>query len=66
MSEQFHISGYAAVFECNDLNNDIIKQHAFGDAIPPMLPLLWEHASNQPIGYTTSIEQDEHGLYVSA
>ncbi|WPX97598.1 HK97 family phage prohead protease [Candidatus Fokinia crypta] len=66
MSDQFHISGYATVFEHYDLNNDVIKPHAFENPIPSTLPLLWEHASNQPVGYTTSIEQDEYGLYISA
>ncbi|PTL55744.1 HK97 family phage prohead protease [Paraconexibacter algicola] len=60
--------GYAAVFGNVDRGNDIIEPGAFTKTLQenPEVPILWSHDHTlPPIGVSTSMKQDEHGLHVT-
>lgn len=63
-------SGYASVFNSQDLHEDVIVQNAFKksleqwkakDSFPK---LLWQHDQRQPIGVWHEIKEDSYGLFV--
>lgn len=63
-------AGYGSVFGNADFYNDVVMPGAFQkslsswqdkDALPP---ILWQHASDQPIGPFTHMSEDGKGLYV--
>lgn len=58
------ISGYAAIFNEQDLGYDIITPGAFKN-LPDRLPMFWHHDSSEVIGVWDKIEVDEKGLRVS-
>lgn len=64
-------SGYASVFNVVDSYGDVILPGAFKRTIEAWaakgkpVPVLWQHRGSEPIGATTSIKEDDHGLYVT-
>ena len=62
------IEGYAAVFEEADLSGDEIAPGAFqrclGRKRPQDIKLLYQHASDRPIGRWLTIREDGRGLFV--
>jgi uncharacterized protein len=65
------IHGYASVFDVVDGHNDIVLKGAFADTIKNfesgrIIPILWQHQEDKPIGLIERVEEDEYGLYVSA
>lgn len=65
------VSGYASVFGVRDSQGDVIVHGAFASSIVDfnngkVVPLLWQHNVEQPIGVIEKLEEDEYGLYVVA
>lgn len=70
------ISGYLAVFNNTDSYNDVIEAGAFDQTLQQMraapyssralLPLLYSHDVNRPIGGFTDLKADSHGLAFQA
>ena len=64
------IHGYASVFNVVDNHNDVVIRGAFQDSIKEfeagkIIPILWQHYQDRPIGLIEKIEEDDHGLYIS-
>lgn len=64
-------NGYGSVFGEVDSYRDIVLKGAFTKSIQNdfvakgrKVPMLWQHASWQPIGVYTEVKEDDHGLYV--
>jgi HK97 family phage prohead protease len=63
--------GYASVFGNTDYARDVVMPGAFAKSLArwkqqeAMPPVLWQHRSDQPIGYTTDIAEDGKGLAVA-
>lgn len=77
----FMFEGYASTFGNKDRGNDIVLRGAFTDTIrkmeskvvpikgtefSKMMPVLWQHNWDQPIGSFVEMREDEKGLYVKA
>jgi HK97 family phage prohead protease len=63
------IAGYASVFGGPpDSANDIIERGAYDLTLKrrPSVPLLYQHDANKPIGKTTLLAEDDHGLLFKA
>ena len=65
------ISGYASVFDVKDYHGDIVTRGAFQKSISDfndgkIIPLLWQHTSDKPIGIVRDLIEDEYGLYIKA
>jgi len=62
------LAGYASVFDRPDSGGDIVRAGAFRRAVAaaPRLPLLWQHAVGEPIGFVERIAEDARGLRVVA
>lgn len=61
------LEGYAAVFGNLDSQGDIIEPGAFTKSIKEtsgQVPILYQHDRYEPIGVSTDLTQDRHGLYV--
>lgn len=60
-------TGYAAVFNNEDLGGDIITPGAFTKTIKenPQVPVLWGHDSREVIGINKEWKEDTVGLYVT-
>lgn len=64
------ITGYASVFDNVDSYNERVAPGAFAKSIAEIeaagrvLPMLWNHLSDEPIGKWTSLAEDERGLKV--
>jgi HK97 family phage prohead protease len=68
-------SGYAAIFDIEDLGGDTISPTAFDDALGGKLetkntqislyPIYWNHSSIECIGGVISINIDTWGLFVT-
>ena len=60
--------GYGAVFRNVDSTGDVIVPGAFTNYLSQNevkdVKLLWQHNSNEPLGYYTQILEDQNGLYV--
>ena len=63
--------GYASIFGNVDSYGDVVMPGAFKRTLQnrkssknPSFPVLWQHSSYEPFGYTMSIEEDAHGLKV--
>jgi HK97 family phage prohead protease len=67
MTETFPIQGWAAIYDEVDLNRDVIAPGAFRKSIAAAgaggVKLLYQHASEKPIGRWRSFEEREKGLY---
>lgn len=61
-------SGYASTFGNLDLAGDIVVPGAFDASLKrrPRVPILWQHSVEQPIGATTQMHEDSHGLHITA
>lgn len=60
-----HVTAYASTFGNVDLDGDIVQAGAFAKTIiehDGAFPLLWQHDPWEPIGVTTSLVEDDHGL----
>lgn len=59
------IAGYAARFGERDLNGDIIERGAFQKSLRRKAPIamLYQHASERPVGRWTQLREDAHGLF---
>jgi len=66
IGEKGEFEGYAATFGNKDTVGDVIEPGAFTKTLQenPNVPILWQHKPDEPIGITTEIVQDQHGLYV--
>ena len=58
------LAGYASIFDAPDAGGDVVRRGAFAGARP--VPLLWQHASDEPIGFVESLTEDARGLRVVA
>jgi HK97 family phage prohead protease len=60
-------SGYASVFNREDLGGDIVAPGAFAESLARRgtsgIKLLFQHDANQPLGVWTTLEEDSRGLY---
>lgn len=68
-SDEGIIEGYAAVFGNVDQGYDLIEPGAFKKTIREskgVVPILWAHDSWEPIGVSTSLEEDDKGLRMVA
>ncbi len=60
------VLGHASTFGNEDLGGDIVVQGAFSKTIKenPMVPVLADHDPRKQIGVTTTIREDNIGLFV--
>jgi HK97 family phage prohead protease len=62
--------GYGSVFGVEDSYGEIVAAGAFADSLKDLasksrvVPVLWQHRSDQPIGTYLEITEDDHGLFV--
>jgi len=59
------LAGYASIFDAPDAGGDVVRRGAFADA-PARVPLLWQHAVDEPIGFVETLIEDARGLRVVA
>lgn len=67
LDDQGIFTGYAAIFDVEDLQGDIIERGAFKrtlDHSGGSVPILWQHRSEEPIGVGLEAKEDSNGLYV--
>lgn len=63
-------SGYGSVFGVEDSYQEIVASGAFTESLNELaaknriVPTLWQHRSDQPIGVYEDIHEDEYGLFV--
>jgi uncharacterized protein len=59
-------AGYASVFDHVDKGGDVVRRGAFADSLKQAgnIPLLWQHRSQNSIGYIEKLEEDQRGLRV--
>lgn len=68
VADEGTFEGYASVFGNVDSYGEIVMPGAFAKSIERIkvsgdpLPVLWQHWSNQPIGGSDVLEEDDHGL----
>ncbi|WP_419813840.1 HK97 family phage prohead protease [Glacieibacterium sp.] len=62
------LAGYASIFGIADSGGDVVRAGAFAREIiaARRLPLLWQHAVDEPIGYIERLSEDGRGLRVVA
>lgn len=62
--------GYGSVFGVEDSYGEIVAGGAFTESLAELagkgrvVPVLWQHRSDQPIGTYSDLHEDDHGLYV--
>ena len=60
-------SGYASVFNREDLGGDVVAPGAFAESLARRgtsgIKMLFQHDANQPLGVWTTLEEDQRGLY---
>ncbi len=71
VSEQGVFSGYASVFNLVDSHQDMVMPGAFAQCLKAQndaftVKLLWQHRTDEPIGFFRVIREDGRGLYVEA
>jgi hypothetical protein len=59
------LAGYASIFDAPDAGGDVVRRGAFAD-VPARVPLLWQHAVDEPIGFVETLVEDARGLRVVA
>lgn len=70
ISETGRFTGYASVFGEVDSYQEIVHKGAFSESLRMYenldrpVPMLWQHRSGEPIGIYTTLQEDDHGLYV--
>jgi len=61
-------SGYASLFNTEDMGRDIVLPGAFRDSLrergPAGIKLLYQHNPAEPIGIWESLKEDSRGLHV--
>ena len=60
--------GYASVFGNTDSYGDVVDRGAFAKTIGDKagrFPILWQHNPDEPIGVSTGMVEDMHGLAVT-
>lgn len=61
----YQFGGYASIFNNIDMHNDIVLPFAFNNLDnSKILPVLWQHNANYPIGRIMSLKKTSRGLYV--
>lgn len=60
------LAGYASVFDVADASGDVVRRGAFAGTQAKGLPLLWQHAVDEPIGFVERLSEDARGLRVVA
>ncbi len=61
----FTFKGYASTFGNIDRQDDVIQKGAFAVSLKNNnIAMLWQHASNEPIGIFPKAHEDNIGLYV--
>lgn len=63
------ITAYASTFGNVDLDGDVVEPGAFARTIEHsggVVPMLWQHDAWEPIGVTSSLEEDAKGLLIEA
>jgi hypothetical protein len=69
VSDDGSFAGYASVFGVEDQGQDIVAKGAFTATIADLksknriLPMLWSHNSDEPIGGYNQLKEDDYGLY---
>lgn len=66
--EDGSFEGYASVFGNTDTDGEVVDKGAFKrtlDHSKGVVPILWQHQSDQPIGWNATAEEDNYGLAVS-
>ena len=63
--QTLRIAGYASVFAVPDKGGDVVMPGAFAGAAAP-IPLLWQHKTDEPIGFVDSLKEDGRGLRITA
>ncbi len=60
------ISGYASLFETEDLGGDIVASGAFTASLRARrrIPMLYQHDAAAPVGAWTQLVEDHKGLHV--
>lgn len=68
LDEAGTFEGYGSIFGNTDSYGDVVEPGAFKDYLaknkPSSVKLLWQHNTDEPIGYYEEIYEDEKGLYV--
>ena len=74
--QDLRLAGYASVFGMPDSGGDIVRAGAFARTLTiaaraagigaGRLPLLWQHAVDEPIGFVERLSEDGRGLRVVA
>lgn len=70
ISDTGAFTGYGSVFGVKDSYSDIVIKGAFTNSLNKWkekgrLPaLLWQHKTDEPIGYYTKMVEDDNGLYL--
>ena len=63
------ISGYASIFDVQDLSGDIVRRGAFSASLLKRvngnIPMLFGHETKEPIGVWSRVLEDRTGLFVS-
>lgn len=63
----FRFEGLASTFNNVDLTDDLIEPGAFKKSLEKQLPIiLWQHASDEPIGMPEVVEETPEGLFIRA
>ena len=62
------LAGYASIFGVADSGGDVVRAGAFARSVEAgkRLPLLWQHAADEPIGFVERLSEDGRGLRVVA
>jgi hypothetical protein len=66
LTEDGQFEGYAAVFGNEDFYGDVIEPGAFKKSIREtkgQVPILWQHWTDEVIGVSLELEEDENGLH---
>lgn len=70
VSDDGTFEGYGSVFGVEDSYQEIVAAGAFSESLAELaakkrvVPVLWQHRSDQPIGTYSEITEDDHGLFV--
>jgi hypothetical protein len=70
VTDEGGFEGYGSVFGVEDSYGEIVAPGAFSDSLEELgakkriVPVLWQHRSDQPIGTYSEIAEDDHGLFV--
>jgi HK97 family phage prohead protease len=71
LTDEGTFTGYGAMFNNVDYGGDIILPGAFSKSLAEIkdsgrkVPALWQHNSDEPVGYYDDLTEDDKGLKVS-